>query len=72
MYAVEFEAHIENGIVQVPAKYSSLQSIDAKIIILTNEPSQSKTFEPSDFFGSANVSKTEIDAYLDATKKEWE
>ena len=72
MYAVEFETHIENGIVQVPAKYSSLQSVDAKIIILANAPSKAVEFDPSDFFGSANVSKTEIDTYLASAKDNWQ
>jgi len=72
MYAVEFEAHIENGIVHVPEKYSSLQSVDAKIIILANEPNDSKSFSPADFFGTAKVSKKEIDDYLSASKDEWQ
>jgi len=72
MYAVEFETHIENGIVQVPAKYSSLQSVDAKIIILANDPSKEATFDPSDFFASANVSKAEIDRYLASAKDDWQ
>ncbi len=72
MYAVEFEAHIENGIVQVPEKYSELQSIDAKIIILTKEPALTKTFDPTAFFGNAKVPKKEIDNYLNAIKDEWQ
>ena len=72
MYAVEFETHIENGIVQVPAKYSSLQSVDAKIIILTNAPSKVTEFDPSDFFGSADVSRREVDTYLASAKDNWQ
>ena len=72
MYAVEFEAHIENGIVQVPAQYSSLQSVDAKIIILAHEPNDSKRFDPTEFFGNAQSSKQEIDNYLNASKDEWQ
>ncbi len=72
MYAVEFEAHIENGIVHVPAEYRSLQSIDAKVIILAKEPIDTKPFTPKDFFGSASVSKDEIDRYLESSKSDWE
>ena len=72
MYAVEFETHIENGIVHVPAKYSSLQFIDAKIIILANAPGKATEFDPNDFFASANVSKSEIDGYLDSAKDDWQ
>ena len=72
MYAVEFETHIENGIVQVPEKYTSLQSVDAKIIILAKETANDTVFDPSTFFGSTNVSKKEIDAYLNASRNEWE
>jgi len=71
MYAVEFEAHIENGIVHVPEKYTSLQSVDARIIILSKETATSMAFDPSIFFGSTHVSKKEIDAYLNASKNEW-
>jgi len=72
MFAVEFETHIENGIVHVPAKYSKLQSIDAKVINLAKEPEEAKVFDPKEFFGSANVLKKDIDTYLAASKDEWE
>ena len=72
MYAVEFETHIENGIVQVPEKYASLQSVNAKIIILAKETAGNTVFNPSVFFGSAHIPKEEIDAYLNASKEEWQ
>ncbi len=72
MYAVEFEAHIENGIVHVPEKYTSLQSVDARVIILAKETANNTAFDPSLFFGSTDVSKKEIDAYLNASKDEWQ
>ena len=72
MYAVEFEAHIENGIVHIPEKYTSLQSVDARIIILAKETVSNTTFDPSVFFASTHVSKKEIDAYLNASKDEWQ
>jgi len=72
MYAVEFEAHIENGIVHIPERYTSLQSVDAKIIILAKETANNITFNPSDFCGLAHVPKKEIDDYLNASKDEWQ
>ena len=72
MYAVEFETHIENGIVHVPTRYSSLQSVDAKVIILAKEPPDDAAFDPKDYFGSAHISKKEIDDYLNASKDEWQ
>ncbi len=72
MYAVEFEAHIENGIVHVPVKYKSLQYVDAKVIILAKEEKDPKVFDPKSFFANGNVSKEEIDMYLNCSKDEWE
>jgi len=72
MYAVEFEAHIENGIVYIPIEYKTLQCVDAKIIILAKEAKNSKVFDPRSFFGSASISKADIDTYLNASKDEWE
>ena len=72
MYAVEFETHIENGIVRIPEKYTSLQTVDVKIIILAKETATNTAFNPSIFFGSAHVSKKEIDTYLNASKDEWQ
>ena len=72
MYAVEFETHIENGIVHVPEKYTSLQSVDAKIIILAKETANTMAFDPSLFFGLAHASKEDIDTYLNASQDEWQ
>ncbi len=72
MYAVEFEAHIENGIVHVPIEYKALHYIDARVIILAKEAKDSKVFDPKSFFASTNASKEEIDDYLNASRDEWE
>jgi len=43
MYAVEFEAHIDNGIVHIPARYKELQnSHKAKIIVMVDEIDDNK------------------------------
>lgn len=39
MYAVEFEASIQNGVVHIPSEYKELDGRDkAKIIIMLSEP----------------------------------
>ena len=43
MYAVEFETHIDNGIVHIPARYKELQNSNkAKIIIMVEEGGEKK------------------------------
>ncbi len=43
MYTVEFEAKIDNGIVQIPARYKKLHNNShAKIIIMVEEASEIK------------------------------
>ena len=37
MLAVEFETHIENGIVKIPAKYRDIMAGNVKIILLKPE-----------------------------------
>jgi hypothetical protein len=43
MYAIEFEARIDNGIVQIPQRFKTLQnSKHAKIIVMIDEPVEEK------------------------------
>ena len=72
MYAVEYETYMGNGIVQLPEKYTSLQSTDTKIIILAKKMANKTALYPSIFFGLAHVSKKEINADLGASKNEWQ
>ncbi len=37
MYAIEFEADIQNGIVKLPAEYTALQNSHAKIVIMVKD-----------------------------------
>jgi hypothetical protein len=37
MLAVEFETHVENGIIKIPEKYRQMAEGDLKIIILKKE-----------------------------------
>jgi hypothetical protein len=37
MLAVEFETHVENGIIKIPEKYRQMAEGDLKIIILKEE-----------------------------------
>ena len=43
MYAIEFEARIDNGIVHIPQRFKTLQnSKHAKIIVMIDEPVEEK------------------------------
>jgi hypothetical protein len=43
MYAVEFEARIDNGIVHIPERYKALRNNKkAKIIVMVDEPVEEK------------------------------
>lgn len=43
MYAVEFETHIDNGVVLIPEQYPSLKnSKKARIIVMVDDPEPSE------------------------------
>lgn len=71
MYAIEFETDIEEGIVRIPQNLRSPGKIHAKVIILTQAEQGERHFNPKEFYGVANESKEEIDAYLVKTRNEW-
>lgn len=74
MYAVEFHAAIENGVVHIPQEYQSLYNIkDAQVFIIPiNKSIEEKLFNPKDFFNVAHTSKGEIDQYLQSNQNEWD
>jgi len=74
MYAIEFEASIKNGIVQIPKEYQEVYNQEkVQIFIISAEkPSSKKSFNPKEFYGVANISKEEIDEYLQNSRDEWE
>ena len=37
MYAIEFEADIQNGVVKLPSEYASLQNSHAKIVVMVKD-----------------------------------
>ncbi|PVY70800.1 hypothetical protein C8D92_108157 [Tamilnaduibacter salinus] len=37
MYAIEFEANIENGIVRIPEQYERLKNSHAKVVVMVDE-----------------------------------
>ena len=43
MYAIEFETHIDNGVVHIPERYNKLQNNKkAKIIVMVDELAEEK------------------------------
>lgn len=38
MYAIEFEADIENGVVKIPPEYARLRNAHARVVVLIDEP----------------------------------
>ena len=37
MYAIEFEADIENGVVRIPIEYSRLANSHARVVVMVDE-----------------------------------
>ena len=58
MYAIEFEADIQNGVVKLPSEYASLQNSHAKIVVMVkDEVAQGPEPSPLD------LSDVEIEAF---------
>jgi len=74
MYTVEFETKINNGIVEVPARYSNISESggNVRVIIVPIKKQSNSSFDPKQYFGVGKASKDEIDLYLDSTQKEWD
>jgi hypothetical protein len=74
MYAVEFHAPIENGVLCIPKEHQELYNIqDAQVFIIPiNNTTQAKNFIPSDFFNLAHSSKSDIDKELSLVRNEWD
>jgi hypothetical protein len=71
MYAIEFETEIDNGVVRIPEAYPNLNKVHAKVIIMTQDKPSSTPFNPRLYFGAANQTKQEIDAYLNSARDGW-
>lgn len=37
MYAIEFEADIQNGVVKIPPEYARLRNIHARVVVMVGE-----------------------------------
>ena len=72
MYAVEFKAHIEDGLVRIPKDYENLYNQDVQIIIIPLGKKKGDTFDPKEFFGASKFSKKEIDQHLSDSKNSWD
>ncbi len=73
MYAVEFEAPVKDGVVHIPKDYRNLyENRKVRVFIMPIKKDKKDSFNPKDFFGAANISKDEIDSYLQSSKDEWD
>jgi len=72
MYAVEFEASIENGVVHIPKDYRNIYNQKKAHIFIIPIEKEKKEFDPKEFFGAGKSSKNEIDEYLNSSLNEWE
>ncbi|MEA2098886.1 MAG: hypothetical protein U9P72_02015 [Campylobacterota bacterium] len=66
MYAVEFDTHIENGIVHVLEKYANLQQDDAKITIMISDNPHNN----SEISSMSNSSANSIEEWKDNIEDE--
>ncbi len=58
MYAIEFEADIQNGTVKIPEQYSHLQNSHARIVIMVKDQSSQELTE-----NNLDLSNSEIAAF---------
>jgi hypothetical protein len=73
MYAVEFEAHIENDLVHIPPEYKKLNNHEVQVFIIPiSKKKQEKKFNPHEYFGVGDFSKKEIDDFIHSSRMEWE
>lgn len=49
MYAVEFEADIQNGVLQIPDQFPRFQKGHAKVLLMVEEPSVPEKEDRIDF-----------------------
>ena len=58
MYAIEFEADIQNGVVRLPAEYASLQNSHARIVVMVKDQ-----ITPASEASPLDLSNIEIEAF---------
>jgi len=73
MNAVEFETKINNGVAEVPARYSNISESggNVRVIIVPIKKQSNSSFDSKQYFGVGRTTKDEIDLYLDSIQKEW-
>lgn len=70
MGTIEFEADIKDGVIHLPKKFKQLNNKRVKILAIPLQ--EHKKFDPKIFHGVANISKREIDRYIDDTRRDWD
>ncbi|SFR51263.1 hypothetical protein SAMN05216203_1032 [Marinobacter daqiaonensis] len=58
MYAIEFEADIQDGVVKIPPEYSRLRNSHAKIVVMVRDESA-----PSPEAASLDLSNLRVEAF---------
>lgn len=71
MYAIEFEANIENNAIPLPVDYQNLNHAHVRVILLTQTLQHAEVFNPRDFFGAGTQSKQACDTYLAEAREGW-
>jgi len=63
---VEFETKINNGVAEVPARYSNISESggNVRVIIVPIKKQSNSSFDSKQYFGVGRTTKDEIDLYL--------
>ena len=59
MYAVEFEADIQNGIVKIPGEYRQLENRHARVVVMVSDSQEPEANQST----ALDFSKLEIKAF---------
>ena len=71
MYAIEFEANIQNGIVQIPKTFHKLYTgIKAKVIIMVEDDAVVMHLNQPDFIETLSTNPRHIDPSTDFLSRE--
>lgn len=78
MQAIQFESHIDDGMIEVPARHRSWQGRHVKVILLTEDDVQPSTLRLSALDILARTAghrlfqtADEVDAHLRAERDQW-
>lgn len=55
MYAIEFEADVQDGLIKIPSQYKELESKQLKIIVLLDDPEMIKPMQENKKFNDEYI-----------------